>query len=179
MPILPETLTTEQKLFLRRRYRLDVENTVRSRRRHRLQIMFLWVMPLLAFGLVVLDAPQGPLAERPTEIVVWSLSVFLLIAEPIVLLWLWLGTRKHPASSERLCFEWYVLFRDRIGRSSPAFVRWTHRICAIAIVAAAMVTGRPALAAAWVVAMSLGIARHVWEDRAVTGALDMFDRQQA
>jgi len=174
--IAPETLTAGQKRFLHRRFRLDVENRVRSRRRHRFQIMFLWVLPLIALGLIFVDDPaNADLAHRPTEILAWSLTAVLFAAEPLVWLWIWRGTSTPPTDEGKRDFEWYVLFRDRIGLRSPELIRWTHRISTLTIAAAALATGRPALAVAWLAAIALGVARHAWEMKAVKRALAEID----
>jgi hypothetical protein len=137
-------------------------------------------MPLLVAGLLLLDAPEPrPLVERPTEFVLWCIAMFVLIGEPIVFAWLWYFTRRHPEKDGEPSDEWRVLFRDRIRERRRWPLQWPLRICSLAVLAAAVMTGRPALAAALAGAQSLTLLRHVWQDRAIAGALDRVEKDCA
>ena len=67
------------------------------------------------------------------------------------------------------------MFRDAIGLPTPGLVIWTHRIGAVAIALTALLTGRPELAIAWMVASAMGLARRYWEYKTVKNALATID----
>jgi hypothetical protein len=124
-------------------------------------------------GLLFLDVPEArSVVERPTEFVLWCLAIFVLIGEPIVFGWLWFSTRKHPGQHGEPSDEWRMLFHDRIRERRHWPLQWPLRICTFAMLAAAVMTGRPALAAALAGAQSLTFLRHVWQDKAIAAALD-------
>src|SRR5688572_17982513 len=178
--ISPASLTIGQKEFLRHRFDLNVDRPRPYRRYPRVHIVAIVIMPLLVAGLLFLDAPEGrPLIERPTEFVLWCIAIFLLIGEPIVFAWLWYFTRKRPEEDGEPSYEWRVLFRDRIRERRRWPLQWPLRICTLAMLAAAVMTGRPALAAALAGAQSLTLLRHVWQDRAIAGALDKIENDCA
>jgi hypothetical protein len=129
-------------------------------------------MPLFVAGLLFLDAHEASsLVEKPTGFLLWSLSLFVLAGEPVVFVWLWFGTRRQPGAGREPSYEWRVLFQDRIRERRRLPLQWPLRICFLAVLTAAAVMGQLGLAAALAGAICLTRLRHVWQDRAVAGAL--------
>jgi hypothetical protein len=175
--ISPVSLTTGQRQFLWQRFRVDVDRSRPHSRYPRVHIAGLFILPFLVTGLLFLDAPEAQsLVQRPTELILWSFAIFGLIAEPVVFAWLWYGTRKHPGEDSKPSYEWRLLFRDRIRERRRWPLQWPLRICSLMMLVAAVMTGRPALAAALVGALGLHVLRHAWQDRAVARALDGIEK---
>ncbi len=166
--INPDSLSPHQKRYLQQRYRLDVDEKVRFRRRDRFAIMFLWIGPLLAAGLLWDGAPGSPAySAKPAEYATWSLVAFILFGSAIVFLADWSRIRRGRQGSQSSEFIWYTLFRHRIRPPTPGFVRWVGRASSLAIVLVAVLTRRPILAAAWALAIAAINAHGRWEDRIV------------
>jgi len=174
--IAPQTLSKNQKQILLHRHRVDVDNIVRWRRRDRFKVMFLWIMPVLTVGLLLLDeASSASYYDRPVELVTWSLAAFLLVGNTVVFIAFWRAVRRNQRSDAPTSYYWHALFRDHIGLRSPAFVRWTHSIGSLAVFSAAMMTERPVLAATWLAAVAAGGVRNHWEERLVRRELNAID----
>jgi hypothetical protein len=140
-------------------------------------MMFLWIMPALAAGLVFADIPGSVrLSERPAEILTWCLSTFLLSGEVFIFATIWKHVRDIQCPIGPPTFYWRLLFRDTIGLPSPAFVRWTHLTGAFAIALAAGLTARPLLAATWITTTIAGVLRRSWEQKTVERALETIER---
>ncbi len=174
--ISPDSLSPHQKRYLRQRYRLDVDEKARFRRRDRFAIMFLWIGPLLAAGLLWDGTPRSPaFSAKPAEYAAWFLVAFLLIGRAIVFLADWSRVRRGPQGSQSSEFFWYTLLQHRIRPPIPAFVRWVGWASSLAIVLIAALTGRPILAAAWALAIAALHAHDRWEDRIVRRELEKIE----
>lgn len=136
--------------------------------------MFIWIMPLLAAGLMFVDNPDSPrLSERPAELMAWVLTAFVLAGEAFIFGMTWWHVRQTRPMART--YYWSAMFRSTIMMPTPALVLWPHRIGAIAITLAALLTWRPELAAGWIAASAMGLARRYWENKTVKRALAAID----
>ena len=175
--INPDSLSAHQKRYLQQHYRLDVDERVRFRRRDRFAIMFLWIQPLLAAGLLWEGTPASPaFSARPAEYATWSLVAFTLLGSAAVFLADWSRVRRLQRGSQS-SEVWYALFRHRIGPPKPAFLPWLGWANSLAIVFIAALTGRPILAATWVLTMAAVIVHGGWNDRIVRHELEKIERE--
>jgi hypothetical protein len=171
-----EALSHEQKRFLLKRYRVDVDDPVRFRRRYRFAIMFSWIGPLLAVGLLWDGTPgSAAFSGKPAEFVAWCLVVFRVFGDAFLFAFAWKNAR--PGASDET-YAWHSLFEDRIRPPAPPFLRWVGLSSSIAIVLVTALTGRPLLAAAWVCMIIASIARGSWGDRIVRCELDRIDSEE-
>src|SRR6266850_2077758 len=107
--ISPDSLSPRQKRYLGQCYGLDVDEKVRFRRRDRLAIMFLWIQPLLAAGLLWDGIVGSPAClAKPAEYAAWSFVAFLLIGGAIVFAGDWIRVRRARQSSRSSEFIWYA-----------------------------------------------------------------------
>jgi len=136
--------------------------------------MLLWIMPALAIGLVW-DGTPGSTAysDKPMEPIAWCLASLFAVAELVLCFDHW---KRPSAISLPASYWWFRLFRDRIGPVAPSGLKWAQRAGWYSVTLAAIVTGRPVLALAWLAPHLLNRLRSHREDKLVRSELQRIER---
>ncbi len=178
-----EDITEVQRQFLEEKYGLDLEERVSSaRRRHRYQMKFYFIFPLLAIALYW-EGTSDVMATsfKPFGIISWcAFGLFFIVA---VAAWthFWIGARSDPleitlSDSAPHRNTWRTLMVLYIGIKTPLYLVLLWIVGSVMLILAAWATNRPVLALAWLALAAIYNSLRIWSIRKVFHALESIER---
>jgi hypothetical protein len=164
----PNSLSRDQKRFLKERYDLDFDEQRPYLLRDRvLNLIAPWPNVILVLGLL-LERPSAGAAfpSQPFEIITCAWAALVLFVCWALLIITLAESRRTPSTDEQGKEVWSWLFRDRIGWRPRRFLnRWDVTGTSIGVGLMALLTDRIGLAGMWAAALlSLFAVERLFDD---------------